>query len=1163
MNELPPRTSTDTIETYTYKLAWHWQINLKYVIALQYNTLTPKYINLVSLVDSTLDTNLSIDSLGKYLSNTTGKKWDTYIIPILIYCLFKRLDVDNIDNVGYKTTKMEKINELLEKINEYKREQGLSEWKHKPMQDAYNNYIDDTKKWLEFVKKKLKILKSTQDQYENAIKSDYLRVSDLEISNEKLQCIVKGEYTKEDILTIFDSVLMSPYIQHVVCYSANKVFQKVYKPGPFESNIKKTVLIDLSLPPTDGVILFTVVLSQVCYVKYTIESGLMETSVRPKDKEMLIELINKTFPTLLFETRTEELECKLSLYPTVEKSFDLQFYLLLHRTIVQPELFQFYLNESTSAFPEKSKLKFRYRPFWEIDRPVFTPMKGIKVESTFVLTAPRMATDNNYIVVTITSRSEVSVYRLLSSLIPTLTIYYSVDLMKKSPLSKLFSIPNLIPKIPTTGSKLKKELSDKWPEIFTPNYLLAKNTKTKELVKITTDPLEADRWKKEIIIYEDVRYNREVLPFPPDLAKGETPLFWFTSSKAEAPHVGYRENVFDDSPKYLYVPYSSATKGVQRIKPIGSGNVVSLAVADEGKYSHGSPDVIDNILGIETRRQGVEIGPNAIIRTILNMAMDLSDIRRTITDDDVYSIRRELSRLDPALYKQQLYDLSNEDIVSKLREYNEYFDPLLYSAGLEHYFGIDIYYIKAKIVHNVMTLTMELPRYNNFYCAYAKPRKCILVLLNTGIKSDRLEYPHCELIVPKNSHIPLFDVEISKKLREIRLNCHEVLTCVPEGVYKSQSMLSKMDEILKEFPKTVSQYLDPYGKVRAFTVELDNKKYVTIFCYPAAPLNLPHSDEIYSVDDGQWLENFCGDGSYIGKSDLGVWCKHRETGEVLYVRADNIPDELSYIGSDPLKIESTIKENFVLKQATKDRLALVLKEIILWIFAISDLSAEKFISNHLTYTDKPTDEDTYYDISNIDQRLPVVKNVESALEYIQNSIPVSNKKLVLHNKPYYDSISYVISRYPIIPYDKKPRYIQDFYRSVSDFKTSKNSFVLTGSINPLKSVLKPQEKYVIANYIDELGKLPVFYRQDDVLWIVQATHLNELKVAYNVCDTWVKNRINLGYGARPIKDMPVDVIIYKSITGRLIPINRNSENTENFYEILQLGAKKYAAMLRM
>jgi hypothetical protein len=744
--------------------------------------------------------------------------------------------------------------------------------------------------------------------------------------------------------------------------------------------------------------------------------------------------------------------------------------------------------------------------------------------------------------------------------------------MGKSPLSKLFSIPNLIPKIPTTRSKLKKELSDKWPEIFTPNYLLAKNTKTKELVKITTDKSEAERWQKEIIIHEDVRYNREVLPFPPDLAKGDAPLFWFTSSKAEAPYVGYRENIFDDSPKYLYVPYSSATKGVQRIKPIGSGNVVSLAVADEGKYSHGSPDVIDHILGMETRRQGVEIGPNAVIRAILNMALDISDVRRTITDDDVYSIRYKLSQLEPALYKQHLYDLSNEDIVTKLKEYDEYFDPLLYSAGLEHYFNIDIYYIKAKIVHNVMTLTMELPRYSNFYCTYAKPRKCIVVLLNTGIKSDRLEYPHCELIVPKNSYIPLFDTDVSKKLRKIRSICHEVLTCVPTGVYKSQSMMSKIDQVLQQFPKVISQFLDPYGKARAFTVEFEENsrmgtgvttERVTIFCYPSAPLNLPQSDEIYPAINGQWLDKFCGGNSYLGRSDIGVWCEHKDTGEILYVRADDIDVNLKYMGSDPMKIESNIKENFVIKQANKDKLALVLKEIIIWVLIVSDLSAEKFISNHLTFTKEPNDENTYYNINVIEQRLPIVKNVESALEHIKDVIPISGKKLVLHNKQYYDSISYVISRYPIVPYDKKPKYIKDFYRSVSDFKSSRNSFVLTGSINPLESVLKPQAKYEIATYIDELGKLPVFYKQDDVLWIVQATHLNELKVAYNICETWVKERINLGYNARPIKNMPIDVIIYKSITGRLIPVKRLNENTENFYEILQLGAKKYAAMLRL
>src|SRR5437868_15378826 len=76
MDLLPDPSPGETTETYTYKLASYWNIQLKYVIILQSNSLSPKYINLVSLVRTLLSSDSNIDAVCDYINRNTGRKWD-------------------------------------------------------------------------------------------------------------------------------------------------------------------------------------------------------------------------------------------------------------------------------------------------------------------------------------------------------------------------------------------------------------------------------------------------------------------------------------------------------------------------------------------------------------------------------------------------------------------------------------------------------------------------------------------------------------------------------------------------------------------------------------------------------------------------------------------------------------------------------------------------------------------------------------------------------------------------------------------------------------------------------------------------------------------------------------------------------------------------------
>lgn len=1199
-------TSTETLETYTYKLASAWQINLDYVIILRSSSLAPKYVNLVSIVETLLSPETSLDAVCDYLNKNTGRRWDSIVISVLIYCQTVALGIGSIAQMGSGTGAATELNALLDRINTFCRRRNLPLQTLASAEYARATYERERKISLENTEKKLRLLEETQNRYQAALASDVLRISEIDILNERLVFIVKNKINREDSLTVFDDVRISSVIQHVICYTGTKTFQKVYNPGPFDSPVRKNAIISNTISNAHpGVLLFTVLLSQVYQVRYTIESGAIEVTVRIRDKADFITAIKRGFPMLECEIRVHEIQSRLNLYPTKELMFDLPMYYLLHRTVVQRHLFQFYLNESASPSPEKSILVFRQRSFWELPGQISSRSEiRDREESTFVLSTHRMANGSNYINVTLTTSSEASATRTLSQLIPALCIFFSEDILGKSPFFKIYNIPNLVSKTKKSGTRLRDELKHKYPEVFTPNYLNSKDTNVKTLVLVTDDPDEAKRWEAETIYHELTTYKRQVLPYPPQVetgepdwrghAIGEEPgevLFWFTSSSPEARHISYRINDYDDSPTYPYIPFASVNGSVQKIRGISGGNVVSLAAQTEGQSAE-APDIVGHILGIEALRRGVAFGPNSAIHGILDAIKDMENDIRATTTEEVLKVRDILTNhFHPELYKQQLYDLNNDEIVQKLGEKDEYFDPLLFSAGLEELLGIDIYYIRARIVQNVRTMTIELPRYSHFYCASRKRRNCIVMFINTGVRSDRLRWPHCELIVAKDTLSPVFGPKMSERLAQIRDRCHRFLVCIPGHVYSGMYMNSAITEILALFSNVVSQYVDPNGKARAFTVLDSAGLEVTIFCSPCAPRSLPHLTVVHPAPDREWLESLC-DSIAEGRSSIGIWCKHRETGELLYTRLDT-PDAdttLPLIGMDPLTSLSGMGDSsrFASEISAKDRLALVLREVILWALDVSGLPTRRFINRYLNYaSDTDTnslshsDEASYYDISRIGRRFPPVKNMKEVFSYLDGAIPVEGGRFILHNKAYYDSIAYLVSRHAFKEYDPtESRFIKDYYRSIGDFRNDKRTLILSGNVDPLVNAVDPLNKYMIVDYIPTpiQGKLPIFYVQDGVLWIVQVTHLKEMKCAYNICKTWHMKLVNLGYNAQPVKATRRDVLLYEVIVGRLVPVGRlkgspdaevdaseieaGVEDEDIEYEVLRLDDNNFAAMLR-
>jgi hypothetical protein len=1195
--KLPRYTSFDTTETYLYKLAQYWNIPYEFVVPNQIITNEPSYTNIFDFVASALNQGLSLNSIEKYLGRIRKGQWKQQVIEIRVVLMVQSLDTDTITGEEI-ITPMKKVVGIyakpilaaLQQINDYKDYLGEKHLNISNIRTIYGSYKDRIKTSIEDTKQIVAAIRATHKQYADAMAQDTFETSELIIVTENLQYIVNAAISKGDTLSVFDSITLSAQIPHMICLDNTGIYSKLYAPDPFEPQVREKDLVNIQTVTALYSITFSVVLKNTYFVVYNVDEGILKVDVKTIDKDDLTAAILILLPHLDISLEIAELSCQLRFYPRSEAEFTLQEHYLLHRIVVQPQLFQFYTDESTSAYPRKNQLRFRYRPAWIIGT-------GIENESIFTLSASKTLKDTSYININITANGMVSIYRLLASLVPAICIYYQTDLAAKSPLRQLYKIPNINPKNRSAKPSIKKQLRDQWPDIFTAAYVKAVGVK--DLVQTTTKKEEAERWKDDIIQKKDQEYERMVLPFPPG-ADEEHALFYFTSVSVDSPYIGYNPNTYDDEPLYPVVPASfAAPRSDERdreetdSKAITS-SLMALTAARFGVVS----DSIEAILGMEIQRFGVSKGPNSFISAIL-VALGKSD-------DDIIDVRLALSKLYPELYQQQLYDLTRQQIKHRLRDVESYFDPALYIAGLEHMFNIDIYVIVPTTKLNITTNQLEVPRHNHLYARSGHIRKCVIIFKNKGIKSDRLLYPHCELLIPKdNPDGSLFSKKVSARLRDVFDDCFRCTTRLSlqssdaslkglstGDIYKCQSTRSRMDLVLGKY-QTVSQYIDGKGKARAFTVQIGDKELVTLFCYPTAPGNYPHSD-IVSETTFEILVEICGTDEILQQSSLGIWMLHAGSNEILYARLrdiENINEINVSIVDDPLiednreRMLSTV--DFVQEVSYRDKLVLVLNELIKWMYVVYSIDTDTvdyitFLHKYMTHLAEPADDIGYYDISTIKEKFPAVKNVAGCMDILRKVFPYKKRRIVLHSEAFYQSIEYILNIYSrSMKLGRKVKHahrMPGYYRSIYDFIPRNKTVIFIGTADTRKSVTDPNVLYTILDTMLEeynIREDPLIYSDGlavegkvPILYLIQNTRLGDYKSAIAVCISW-KNQINSGYRTEP-SDVIIKTLVYRIMNGGLNPVavindisGEESEGEDDFVEVVLFENGKYAALMRL
>lgn len=418
--------------------------------------------------------------------------------------------------------------------------------------------------------------------------------------------------------------------------------------------------------------------------------------------------------------------------------------------------------------------------------------------------------------------------------------------------------------------KTKFELKDIEPDIFVNDYPRKCNAKYQ--------PILADRNTE----YNDEDINFSHIPLTEiDISKGKREGIIYPREDSgymprkyicptdEYPYPGLKKNNLENKDKFPYImccyKKNQKDKGISAYKKYylnveknKNHQQQHVLVTNKILYKNNYgllPTNIDNFFNlikqydnIKYVRKGVYRGKNSFIECVLECvgyefkSYNEHEIQRELKKTRIQFATTEFA----SLCKQELYDMSIENIVELIKNQDEYFDPKYFIRILEEYFNCNIYLFSNN--------EMFLPRFLNNYCKFYNNKKCIFIIEHIGSESDNAKYPQCEIICSKrieNNDILWRDVYDEKIIFDYK----NVISKEINDVYEKMIEYSIVDRIIYKihFDITnvtiIEQQVDSYGKCRHINARIDDTIF-TILTDPIAPLltNINHDIKIHRIN---------------------------------------------------------------------------------------------------------------------------------------------------------------------------------------------------------------------------------------------------------------------------------------------------------------------------
>lgn len=754
-----------------------------------------------------------------------------------------------------------------------------------------------------------------------------------------------------------------------------------------------------------------------------------------------------------------------------------------------------------------------------------------------------------------------------------------------------FKSLHTLQKTKTTVSTKLKALQKTDPELFVHDY------PTKCEQKKQPKPIKKSEKKK----YEKQGY--QVLNYP----KKSNNFYICDDNTYKYPGLQNNQIIGTDKEKYPYLPccYSEnqlIKKGSKlktyldekpkQIKAVGDepckriANIVTKKIVTRGKLGY-LPRNIHYVLTKDIKktkhnyqyyRQGVQVGNNSFIETIL-LALDhdyikYNDVQKT---EYINDLRANLLSKKISAVIQELYDTDYEKIIKDILNPDVVFDSEIFTGLLEVLYNCQIFVFVRN--PNNPNGAYEIPRYTQGYL-YKKldPTKpTVLVYKHYGSYADGLENPHYELIVRCKTDGTTWwfkdtDTDPSSPVNNVYSYFLQTYKLYSIGIGRYRAI-----EIPPEaLHDAIGQVIDRYGKSRGYIF----KNNIFMATSPLAP-----ADDIEIMDIPDSRPSWKVVRKFIKERNLTVQAQDVANGNTIGVSITfpNIP--YSYIPIEPTSVITGIKtdkhlgysiptNDDIIDETLRNRkIADYLMQLTLYSFSIWYREQKKNkLSGNMSFGERKLKEKALL-LDSVDKFLREQLVIDEDHEYDLSTLPrkltinsdfFEDDKLIINSDKIFTKLGYylrfMISKDNRIAENYADKiYLSNFYTYTNDFKQHKSQMIFVGSLSinnwidiqttgiSNQSHRVPhsdlKEPYFFSHWALNGGK-PV---------IIQNVSGGNFNRALAVAANYIKNNINLGYNAQPIKN--IDHTTYFFEDGILM---RDGNNPVTLW---RFGENYYAAMI--
>ena len=747
------------------------------------------------------------------------------------------------------------------------------------------------------------------------------------------------------------------------------------------------------------------------------------------------------------------------------------------------------------------------------------------------------------------------------------------------------------------------------------------------LQPIMIPPEEAEMWRQRR--FGPNQELRQVMPFPKD-----NPQWYFVCPDDKHPYIGVKLNkTLPNKEQYPYVPccgerdqmsegVNSKYRAYVENRPVSEDKgakadkkPITRKILSPGRVAF-LPESINNIIKrysedyVDMVRYGIQYTPNSFLHCVCTAIDDPNYFRLNTYDEQeayVTRIRQHmLTVIRTSLLKQEMYDYGDQEIIDLMSDNDKFLDPSLFYRAIEEIFNINVYIFAPPPPTGIdeQLGTMFIPRFRIFHAhALRLDRPTVVILRTLGSESDALEYPHCELIVDHDSEnkriMKLFGPTMTEVCHSTMQETLKTLTwsVVDDDKLRVHANMYYFIDHLSLFQSpAVSQFIDDNGKLRALTFNI-NGSLLTVMTIPSQPENVPVSRDIARAPIAL-VTQLLGEPTAVtrniqGQVD-GLWfqimdIEHGEYVPITPIVAPALADKPIGPPNPIVAIGTPITGRL-----TKLRRILnIITQLTRWLYELArskrNIDPKSFADDFMVMDPGPVqDSASYYDLSAIPRRLPIVETIQEAIRILTPSAPTlfNNGKLVMYSPVFATRVVRMLQDYSNLRLGIAPviiEFLENYYDTENDFREVSNSKIfmnekdLTAWLLSLKSSQNYSRYFNIRTKIDvnmSFTPNPFMYRDEDGrVFIVQNVIGGSLAKALAVAETWQHYKVNIGNDPIPLEKEPGPLMFHGISPGStLISIQDNTNNFEQFDNILYYGSQidkvvgrpgRYAALLRV